>query len=288
MFASCPPFMFNSDSIFKIGSTHEECEDFALSGEVVRVGQQLLPHRYAIVCDGCSSSNAVSLGARLLAFSALNWLPNTFLQSGEVQGAYIATTARDGLKPFENLNLDTSILDATLLIAMCEPTSGSTKVRVWGDGVVVVRSGGVTEVTAIDYESGAPFYLSYWMNAVRHQDYLKEYGAAKRNIYTFTVQPTGEWIPKDGCETPCQQQYFTEVKLTAPGDFVALLSDGCKQFSDGAGVKMPLKDVVGPMTAFKNHVGRFVGRRIESFLKTADKQGVTFADDVSIAAIVKA
>ncbi len=55
----------NTDCFYSIGHSHKVCEDYALSGTI---GDTLA---YAVVCDGCSSSKQVDVGARLLAHNTV-------------------------------------------------------------------------------------------------------------------------------------------------------------------------------------------------------------------------
>ena len=58
----------NEDCYFEIGHSHTICEDYALTG---KINENL---SYAIVCDGCSASDTVDLGARILAHTAREYL----------------------------------------------------------------------------------------------------------------------------------------------------------------------------------------------------------------------
>lgn len=59
-------YTFNTDTLLAQGYDHRQigCQDYTLSGVIDN-------YAYAIVCDGCSSSPASDVGARLLAASAL-------------------------------------------------------------------------------------------------------------------------------------------------------------------------------------------------------------------------
>ena len=67
----------NTDCYYEIGHSHIFCEDYALAGIVNNIG-------YAIVSDGCSSSDNVDVGARVLAHIAKVFLRNLCLCNADV------------------------------------------------------------------------------------------------------------------------------------------------------------------------------------------------------------
>ena len=56
-----------ADAYFAIGRTHDVCQDYALASDDV-------PKTWALVSDGCSSSPASDIGARLLGRAAAHAL----------------------------------------------------------------------------------------------------------------------------------------------------------------------------------------------------------------------
>ena len=56
----------NVDHYMTIGSSHQVCEDYIISGTE--------PFPYIILSDGCSSSKDTDIGARILAQCAKNYL----------------------------------------------------------------------------------------------------------------------------------------------------------------------------------------------------------------------
>ena len=74
MTAACPPRRMNkmnADYYIEKGQSHDFCEDFALAG---KIGESA----YAILSDGCSSSEHVDLGARLLVHAAKDGMAAAF------------------------------------------------------------------------------------------------------------------------------------------------------------------------------------------------------------------
>ena len=54
----------NTDFYYEIGHSHTICEDYAIAGKFAS------DISFAIVCDGCSASPHVDVGARIIAHSA--------------------------------------------------------------------------------------------------------------------------------------------------------------------------------------------------------------------------
>ena len=55
----------NKDSFFKIGSTHNICQDYAISGR-----DEHYKVDYAIISDGCSGAEDTDIGSRLVSLIA--------------------------------------------------------------------------------------------------------------------------------------------------------------------------------------------------------------------------
>jgi hypothetical protein len=145
----------NTDWFFKIGKTHNICEDYAYADTRTAI---------AVVSDGCSGSPDTDFGSRLLVRSTVNFYRqhDTFDKIGIIWKADSMAT---------QIGLSHMSLDATLLCASChlgpdEPYKPAPTIdcRTWvrGDGVVVVRRrDGFITVYNFEYRSGMPNYLSY-------------------------------------------------------------------------------------------------------------------------------
>ena len=62
----------NADCYYEIGYSHTVCEDYALAGKINN------DISFAIVCDGCSASPHVDVGARILTYAALSQLKRIY------------------------------------------------------------------------------------------------------------------------------------------------------------------------------------------------------------------
>lgn len=298
-------FAMNTDSHFEIGNTHHICQDYAFSGSYGKEGQ----YSYAIVSDGCSASGKyqpVDFGARLIAHSYAHQLR---INNGEMFRIDDSLSRLDDLDKiiqikymlnimakmslgncgYEVYGLDQCVLDCTLLTLV----SDGVKLfySIFGDGTVVIRTEKRLHVIDIEFESGAPFYLSYLLDRDRMSRYVQEFGDQKSfNRTTYNLE-------EDGC---IQDNFFgtvgageTEGQLFIPcpyGDgkmvFAAVLSDGYKTYFNES-----LREMVGEdkalenLTLFKNFNGEFVKRRMISDRKKCRRESIVHQDDVSVAAI---
>ena len=99
----------NCDCAFRIGSTHEVCQDYALSGK-----------NTVSIADGCSGSVLSDIGSRVLSVTAMNKMIE--LESlHDFDEKELILLARPSIKV---LNLPNECLDATLLCAAKKEDAG--------------------------------------------------------------------------------------------------------------------------------------------------------------------
>lgn len=275
--------MSHADALFAIGKTHTVCEDYARAGLVHPEEDEVRSHRpYAIVSDGCSSSEDTDFGSRLLTASAVHSL-NMF---DTLKAEWAIWRALDRvMKP-----LHPNCLDATLLTAH-EDKSGVVQVFVAGDGVVVAkpRKGGLL-VWVIDYQ-GAPGYLTYLMDRTRFDLWINE-GLGKRTVTTLNEK--GEVVETEEHQFKVQDdeegiRNFGWTIDFDPRDFelVMLLSDGAQSFVDDKLNLVPLTDVIPHLLDIRMPKGKFLARSHRFFLaKTCPKLGWQNNDDFGSAAIM--
>jgi hypothetical protein len=262
----------NSNSTFHIGHNHIICEDYALAG--VSAGLA-----YAVVCDGCSASPEVDFGSRILAQSAkkaiLSYRESDPMRFGEI-------IIQNAERIYDVLpHLHKQALDATVLTAWIEDSK--VNARLYGDGVFVHKSGNNVYAVHIHLTSGAPDYLSYYLDSQR----LALYKSMKDN-----VKPIETYEITNGTKTIislAQAGPFTPVALkidVKPGDIVALISDGINSFRKSDGAVIDWTDLIEEFVGFKNTEGEFAIRRIAAFKRKCAKEGITHYDDISIGAII--
>lgn len=257
----------NADSTFQIGKDHIVCEDYALAE--VKAGLA-----YAVICDGCSASPDVDLGARVMAMAA----KNAILKAGPL--------CHDEVEAFGNLvilssnkiydvlpRLHPQALDATLLAAWVHDNKATVVMH--GDGVMVRKYDDQCQFIHIHLTSGAPDYLSYHLESSRMDSYKKMTDNQKvvvtQNLPEVSVKPFEPIV------------FQTEVR---EGDMIAVMSDGIGSFRDSSGTEIEWQNLIEEFTGFKATQGEFVRRRLGAFKRKCIKENITHSDDISIAAIV--
>ncbi len=266
----------NLDCFFSMAKQHVVCQDYALSG--------MLPHPFAILCDGCSSSKHSDVGARILAMSAKKFLAahyskaDTSLPSYREAGLAIIRTARAAA---ELLELERSCLDATLLLAF--PVEGEIQVYVYGDGyIAAVDNSGELSYARISFRENMPYYLSYWTDEKRHSLYLRHNHLGRdvlvQDRFTGAEQESGTLQYDAPLGFVFSQQDYS---------LVALLSDGLASLSSIAENRMiPEREVLEQLMAYKTTKGDFVQRRTKRLIKNYTKQDIYPTDDLSVAAML--
>lgn len=271
----------HADSYFRRGTTHDVCQDYALSGEVNG-------RPFGIVADGCSSSPHTDFGARFLAFGAREALRQSFGAFRYEAVLPLACAAVGHMVPM-------ACLDATLGIVY----GTETHIHVWlsGDGVIVARrKDGSYWVTVVEFSGNAPGYLSYQLNGNRFQALTGEGGPGGiRQIDDvvlsshFTETDRKRLGEKRLSSDP--RSYWTHRVYPAElFDLAAVMTDGASSFqcpSEHGGLEVvPLNEVLSHVLAYKGMVGRFAARRLNRFLgRHCRDQGWSHGDDFAFAAV---
>lgn len=296
--------MFNVGSHFEIGSSHKVCEDFAIHGSFETPSKEIL--YYGIVTDGCSSSMVqggvrlpinTDTGARLLALIAKQAIREIIPTLKELD-AYLYNALKISiLKKMDillrQLELPIPAMDCTLLINLVY--EGRSFFVVWGDGVFVSHGGGTGDTSVIElieFESGAPYYLSYHLDKERNELYFEKFGDKKK------IKRQLIFGSKEG-----MKEYITEVEYDAavyvvssfPSSFLArfsIISDGASSFqqkSEGQNEKriLPPEEVVPQLVAFKGVRGDFLGRMMNITHRWMKKKTIDHYDDLAIATIAE-
>ena len=255
----------NTNSTFQIGKDHITCEDFALTGMNGEVA-------YAIVSDGCSASKNVDFGSRVIAMSAKkilvgNWtdMPSDYFSKFVIENAQRVTD----IFPF----LSQECLDATLLAAWVY--NKKLTVYMFGDGVFVHRNKNAVDLVHIHLTSGAPDYLSYYLDSNRKKSY-DELKDNRKEVWTNMDEPC-IYSPFDPFEYECTVE---------EGDVISVISDGINSFRKSDYTPIPWQDLIDEFTAYKTVEGEFVLRRISAFKRKCIKESISFSDDISVASII--
>ena len=271
----------HTDHFYTQGTLHKENQDYALSGHIDNESP------FAIVSDGCSSAHSSDFGARLLTRASL---PYIYKKAFDHDAFYhgVLTSAHTFSRA---LGLHDDSLCATLLTARIR--DDKFEVLVAGDGFVAFKDKqGILKVHQYDFESGAPFYLRYDLDADIRQGYFEKFGTeAHWNTYTFAPGKEPEVEKRTFNVDPAYPCFYIEQPVSET-EFVAVLSDGAANFvklvetSTGKENKrVDPVEVLPPLLSFKNLNGEFVQRRCNRAFKDFKKNGYQNTDDVSVSVI---
>lgn len=286
------------DSFYKIGSTHETCEDYALTGAYRGMS-------YAIVCDGCSSFDGVDVGARILAFIARGAL-HSFYDSGHFTDANYATmkdTISD-IKAFllkemdeiyKRLSSSKDILSTTLLIAV-HIEGGISFFLGWGDGYFIEKDVTDTVIHKVEFETNAPFYLNYLLTdpdtmATEEINYFI-HSKGKKAVATEYLSTLGSDIEvvREERSQPTNYHFFKMVDCSKGPKHLIVGSDGLGSFSTGENRKLtPYRrdiDSIMDIIAYRKSKNNFSEKAFERYLDSIKEDKAHHYDDVSTATIM--
>lgn len=286
----------NIDTSFKIGSTHEVCQDYTLSSLTAMV-----------LSDGCSQAPLSDIGARILCSMSMKMLKENSVIPEPDQ---VLKNSKEAIRV---LSLPPSVLDATLLTVVFN--NNQVNISACGDGFVVFKKKKSNEIIVfkISYNSSIqslsvyPDYLCYperlkaWFETgVQKKITIYCINEEKSQVITSTFD-AGETF----FESSFGQDYFlgdngkavvshtkTNSKFIIENlsdiEYIAISSDGLDTFytkKDGVQKVVPFVDVINNLFCFKNFNGVFVQRRLNKFEQFCSKNGWFHADDLSLGVI---
>lgn len=277
----------NSDSYFRISqktATHPVCQDYAQSGSTEA-------SRYAIIADGCSSAKDTDFGSRLLVRSLVNSLGRYVSLSSSFQAAVIvADTCR------RTIGLPPESLHATLLCVV--EREGTFEVGVYGDGYVVARNRDKSlRIFKHEFESNAPYYLSYTIQPDSNEKYAEKFGNSSVVISKYSRrQELGQEIFEKWSEESYSILKGMELNTysfdRSEWDLVAVLSDGLGSFyktvdegTSRTDVPIGLEHLIPELFKFKGTAGSFVLRRSIKAFEAFEDLGWKNADDFSFGVV---
>jgi len=264
----------NIDSYYEMGAGHTFCQDYCLSGQVGEVS-------YLVGSDGCSASKDTDIGARVLCHLTKKRIIKTVCELIPLTDLSIMTLQvhlLDMLNLFkETLALPSSAFDATLFIVI--EYKGKCLVLGWGDGVVIEKKkSGATKIYRIEYTSGAPFYLSYFLDPKRREEYERQFSEDNVNHKTWELiaESSSSWDDDYRNDTIFVRLYDSEEL-----DLIAICSDGLTTYQSD-------KDCIDTAiryTNYKNFAGDFVKRRMNKIKKENKIANSFHYDDIFCATI---
>jgi len=280
----------NADCAFYIGTTHDVCQDYALSSD-----------NSAVIADGCSGSVLSDFGSRVLSVTAMNKM-SEIETLHDLDEHELILLSRPSIKM---LNLPPECLDATLLCTA--KIREAAEAVCYGDGVIAVKmNNGDTLVVSIEYIDSYPFYVNYLFDSTgRYKNWEKKHN--KCQVVFSVIKANGEVeIINEKCNANTRLKYngieiglirvldhktFVDI-IDLEVESIIVMSDGVQSFYrtiiSGTSIhneKITYHNVLKELLSFKNYTGKFVQRRMNKFIKTCSKNNWNHADDISIAAI---
>jgi len=259
--------MLHYDCYYTAGITHKVCEDFVTQGDN--------PTPFIVLSDGCSASEHSEIGAKILTHTskyllanATDW-PLDYLPFGQ-------QLIDKALSITEQLELSPSVLDATVMLGFLH--QNNIMVYVYGDGCILLKDNADNIRTIeIAFTHNAPYYLTYWIDEQRGQ----EYACCEANPLLLIDSVNGQSEPKS---------FETQLAFSFPLNqfkMVAIASDGAAQCIDTRkSAKLPLDQVATDLLAFQELSEEFVQSHTKNTLEQYAKQGIFAADDLSIGVFV--
>lgn len=260
--------MLYHDSFFTIGKAHQVCEDFAVQGES--------PIPFIVICDGCSASAHSDVGARILALTskhivenATNW-PLNYLSFGQ-------QLIIEALHIVKGMEVTIEALDSTVVLAFLHQSA--LQVYMYGDGALFFKDqAGHLSTLEVSFTHNAPFYLSYWLDKMRQEEYAK--CEPKPLIIKDSVNGSSKPL---SFKTSLSFNFALEKFPT-----VAIASDGVAQCLDLVrSEKLPLARVGNDLLDFKKISGDFVKQHCQQVLINYAKQRIFPLDDLSVGVFVQ-
>ena len=269
------------DSLFIKGDSHLVCQDWSLTFNSGAFS-------CLIVADGCSSSKQTDVGARFLALTAK--LVLSYSYGSSYIGLYKTEDFKEklvdniiyNLKIFkQNFQLDDSVFDATLLISIWDNNLKEGITFCFGDGLFIYKVNNNLCYTIIEYDSNAPYYLSYKLNKDRNKEYLEQYKNSKMIIKNHCNEEISQYYSKFNVPFSLEvlSNNYSSISM------VGIASDGLMSFEKDK-TPVALNSIINPFFEFKNTNGEYLKRRIDKYLKQLNKEGYSHYDDISIATLL--
>ena len=223
-------YRIHTDALSVLGSTHFVCEDYVVHG-----GET---HPYVILADGCSSSKDTDIGARILVKVAERCFGklaqdgmHIFDDEGFVFNQMFSVIITEANTIARVMGLDSSCLDATLIIAMV--MDNAIRVLMLGDGFVgSVMTDGVNGVQVYrqSYSMNAPYYLSYQLDYNKREAYKR----IEQVLRCEKIKLGSGLIVDDTCYSPSDYLYHNYYFPLDSTKIVAVTTDGLESFQYGS------------------------------------------------------
>lgn len=286
-------YQLNADHIFRIGSTHKVCEDYAESHSCEF-------HASASLGDGCSLcldhegfpiNSHTDFGSRLLVKQSQKIVMNMphlidsqdFVE--QLLGAHYIWLSQ--------LPITLNTLSSTLINIRSDNNNAFVLTMI-GDGVYAARHRQTSKwiVTRLEFISGCPYYLRYECNRLDKERFMTDCTmVCSRLCFVIPVEGDIQFAGSAIDEQPDDATHLTMSFPMSDFDVVVAFSDGIASFASrdentGSLVPVPLSESIRPFLAFKNLRGEFIQRRASRALDLLEQQGIRYTDDFSMIGVV--
>lgn len=264
----------NTDWYIDQGYSHKMCEDYAVVGE-----------GFAIVSDGCSSSEYTDIGARILCMSAKEIITRFLAeQKGptplkpDFLKAYVIGRSESIIK---NLGLPMACLNATLIIVYVHNNLIYT--YMYGDGYIIVTyKDGKKKYIKSEFPENAPYYPSYSIDFASNILYKDQIGE-----HYYKIEKSVESDKWYSIKKPLVLPVVDCMTKNLVSNIV-IATDGMGSFLDrsqGTAELISDMDIIEELTCFKLMKGEFIKRRAGKAMKKFKKNNIIHYDDLAIAGI---
>jgi len=281
--------MFATDSIFRMGSTHKICEDYAIHGSRNGLG-------YAIVSDGCSGATdeaagiiaKTEMGSRLLCYAAARCIegldPLRTMNEKDVErwGWEVLARARaDQLQ----LGIDANYLHLYSTLAVAVTNGDQYRVAMFGDGAwFLAGPDGPIANIGVYYAKNAPFYLAYNADGGRAGYVSMFSGDAHEAEFMPGREPS---IVKTKHE--CKPAFVWTGSLAHVGaNLIGVSTDGQASFTKAEDFEIlpGQQRVLMDFSKINSKGGLFLNRRVGRVIENYKKEGYVHTDDLGVAAVM--
>lgn len=264
---------YSVDSFFSIGSTHDICQDYALS----RKQNNLV---YGVISDGCSTAKDSDIGSRILCKLAEKFIVSKYDPKLEIKTNYMKLKGYLLKRLSElNLNLTNETYYSTLLIFISNEKY--TDIFIFGDGYLKIKYNDKEIIKSFKYSKNAPYYMAYDLNEKDRKMYSETF---KQVLEINNTEIINNELDTEIIVKEVEEKIFYRLE-NKDLISVSIMSDGIESFQNSNKKEINDLEIVKELTNYKNTNGNFVIRRNKAFLRECQKREITHKDDLSVASL---
>jgi hypothetical protein len=252
------------DTFIKQGNSHKFCEDYVLKTDT-----------YAMVLDGCSSSENVEFGNRLIAHTIVE--REKLLHNQKfIENINLV----DIMRWMQEYGLNKEAFNTTFLF-LKEVSENYFIIKIYGDGLYINIYENVIDLRCevINYIDNAPFYYVYSLCENDENSYYNQYkGIVSYKLYG---NYNNNFILKK--EFEYNEKYFQ--RIFEKGIYSIIATDGLLSFINDKQELYPIEKLIPRIIDFKNDNGVFLQRRMNKLIKELGREGYYNFDDIGMAVI---